>query len=104
MASRAPVASGLPSSAKAWILAVLSFFFFEFSSETTENGQTTGSTKIVVPLGLIFALWCFLTVRAVGRKARSMGESLPRSHQIARLVAVLGVAWLVVVSLKEMAY
>jgi hypothetical protein len=102
---RPPDASrDLPSPAKAWILAALSFLFFEFSSTTSENGQTTSSTKIVVPFGLVFALWCFLAVSHVAREARRLGRPLPRVHQLAGLVAVLAVVWLVFVSLKEMVF
>src|SRR6266508_1688384 len=55
----------LPSSAKVWVLAVLSFLFFEFSWSSTVNGETTSETNIVIPLGLIFAVWCFFTIRGV---------------------------------------
>ncbi len=94
----------LPSSAKVWVLAVLSFLFFEFSSSSTVNGETTSETNIVIPFGLIFAVWCFFTIRGVARQARETGQPLPRAYRFAGVLSAVGVAWLVLFSLKEMVF
>src|SRR5688572_3908417 len=77
-----------PSPVKIWILAVLSFAVF-YSTETT-NGEI--QRRIVVPIGIVFGVWCLWLVRRAAAAARARDGALSTSVRVAGAVAVVGIA------------
>jgi hypothetical protein len=65
--------------AKMWILAVLSTFVFWFSSP---------GTTLVLPLGFIFAIWCWQVTKAPLRAHEAAGSPAVAEIKAARWVAV----------------
>jgi hypothetical protein len=65
--------------AKMWILAALSTFVFWFRSP---------GTTLVLPLGFIFAIWCWQVTKAPLRAHEAAGSSAVAEIKAARWVAV----------------
>ena len=75
----------IPGSVAVWITAVLSITVFYFRMTRWPGG----TTSFVLPIGLLFTLWCWRIVVRARRVCAAQGISLPSGFQTALILSLV---------------
>jgi hypothetical protein len=88
----------MPGPGAVWATAVLSITIFYFRMTRWPGG----TTMIVIPIGLLFTLWCWRLVARARRVCLAGGFPLPPSYNNARITALVLGAFSVISSVLLM--